>query len=188
MKRLFKLLFIFFIFLGIAILPVNSAFALKWNRSLVMIYIPKDEPYAPDMKKAVNEWQSKTKKMSIMITPQVRDIPLVEVETVFNKISGENAQNKCAVTFSSTANYFRHAVITLDINNTPEILADPEKKQENDAEVYALMLKSVGLMLGVPESNDEKSVMYKEYKKGQSILPSDVENLMDVYGWGVKRP
>lgn len=173
--------------MGVAILPLNTAFALKWNRSLVMIYIPKDETYASDMKKAVGEWQSKTKKMSIMVTPQVRDIPLVEVETIFNKLTSEDAKNKCTVNFSSTANYFRHAVITIDINENPEILADNEKKQENDAEIYAAMLKSVGLMLGVPESRDEKSVMYKTYEKGQSILPSDVENLMDVYGWGVKR-
>jgi len=187
MNKIFKVFLIIFILFGFAFIPLNQAFAMKWNRSLVMIYIPQDETYAPKMRQAIAEWQKYTKKMSIMTTSQKRDLPLVEVETEFNKLIGENVKNSCSVSFAYSSNYFRHAKIVININETPEVLADSDKKQENDDEIYTVMLKSVGNMLGVPQSDDKRSVMYSCYEKGQKILPSDVDNFMNVYGWPVKK-
>lgn len=183
MKKFFKLFLIFAILFGVFVMPLNSALAMKWNRALIIIYVPNDTVYDAMMKKAVAEWQGKTKKMSIVVTQQPRDLPLVEVDTTFNKLTGDNVKNACSVQFSTTANYFRHAKIVIDVNETPEILSDAEKKQENLDEIYAVMLKAVGQMLGVPESSDSASVMAKEYVKGQKLLPSDVDNFYKVYGW-----
>lgn len=188
MNKIFKILFIVFIFLGIAILPLNQALAEKWNKQFIMIYVPKDNKYDSPMLRAIGEWQKHTKKISLMTTQRPKDLPLVEVETVFESVTGEDAQNSCEVSFSYISKYFKHARIVITANESPEILEDASKKLANDYEIYALMLKSVGKMLGVPKSEDRRSVMFEMYIEGQTILPSDIDNLRSVYGWTQKTP
>ena len=140
------------------------------------------------MKKAVSEWQSNIRKMFLTLSQYEKDFNVSDIDVVFNKSEAEDAKNSCAARpVLSASNSFRHVKITVDINEYSEILNDPEKKQANDDEIYALMLKSVGLALGVPESDDENSVMFKEYKEGQKILPSDIDNMYNVYGWRINK-
>ena len=184
MKNLFKFIIGLLILTCAVFLPLNASYAAKWNRACILFYIPKDGTYDLMFKKAVSEWQSKTKKMAFVTSQLERDLNWVDIDASFNKLTSEDAKNSCAVGLTLTAsNHFKHVKITVNVNESPEILEDPEKKQENMNEIYALMLKSVGMALGVPASTDENSVMYKEYKEGQKLLPSDIENLYKNYGW-----
>ena len=184
MRKIFILLVLF----CAVMLPINSSFAAKWNRASIVFYVPKDGTYDVMFKKAISEWQSKTRKIAFITAQNDRDLVLSDIDAVFKRLTAEDAKNSCAVGLAVTAsNHFRHVKITLNVNESPEILNDPEKKQANDDEIYALMLKSVGLSLGVPASTDENSVMFNEYKEGQKILQSDVENLYRVYNWPIRK-
>ena len=181
MKNFVKILSLLFVLLFISF---TGAYALKWNRATIMIYVPKDEVYAPLMQSAVYQWQGYThRKLAFWITHEPRDLRLVEVETVFNKNTDANAANYGSVNYTASSNFYRHAKITININENPEILNNPEKNNENIAEIYTVMVKQVGKMLGVPESQDPNSAMYSKYQQGQKIMPSDCENLDKVYGW-----
>ena len=183
MNKFLKIFFVFTLLIGLLIVPLNQSFAQKWNKSFILVYIPKEEPYYEMMINAISEWDKTAgKKMSIMTTSQKRDIPIVEAETVFNVISGEDAKISGAVEFNSTTYYFRRAKMTINIVEPDETLDEDAKKALKD-ETYAVMLKTTGKMLGVPDSTDENSIMFAEYKEGQQILPSDVENFKRVYGW-----
>ena len=185
MKNLFRLLGLLVLICAV-ILPLNTSFAAKWNRGNIVVYIPKDDTYDPMMKNAVSEWQGKIRKIFLTQSQYEKDLKVSDIDVVFNKLKSEDAENSCSAgVVSSSSNSFRHVKIVLNINESAEILNDTEKKQANSDEIYALMLKSVGLALGVPESTDENSVMFKEYKEGQKILPSDVENMYKVYGWRI---
>jgi len=181
MKSFLKIFLL--IFMCFSFVFCNQALAQKWNKSFIMIYVPKEEPYYGMMINAISEWDKTVgRKMAFMTTSQKRDIPIAEVETVFNIVSGEGAKISGAVEFNSTTYYFRHAKMTINIVEPDETLDEDAKKALKD-ETYAVMLKTAGKMLGVPASADEKSVMFSEYKEGQKILASDKDNLYKLYNW-----
>lgn len=176
--KIFLLIFVCFSFVF-----CNQALAQKWNRTFLLIYVPKTEPYYGMMTDAIDEWIKCTgKKMSVMITIQKRDTAIAEAETEFNIISGEDAKISGAVEFSETANYYRHAKMVVNIVEPDESLDEEAKKALKD-ETYATMLKTAGKMLGVPDSTDENSIMFVKYKEGQKILASDKDNFYKAYNW-----
>ena len=181
MKNFLKIFLLIFMCFSFAF--CNQAFAQKWNKSFILIYVPNEEPYYGMMANAISEWgKTAGKRMIFTATSQIRDVPIAEVETVFNILSGEDAKISGVVEFNSTTHYFRQAKMTINIVEPDETLDEDAKKALND-ETYTIMLKTVGKMLGMPDSADENSIMFPKYKEGQKILDSDKDNFYKVYDW-----
>ena len=58
-----------------------------------------------------------------------------------------------------------------------------EKKAENEAEIYSIMLQQVGKIMGLQNSSNPQSVMYDKLQPKQTILQEDVDKVYTIYGW-----
>lgn len=174
------------LFAGLA-LPVFAE-GMHWNKNMVMVYVPQDESYTAPMARAFAEWESKLgRKIQFFQTHNPRDIRLAEIEVQFNKVSGEGAKNTGSTNLQGQANAFRHANMVINAVYDEEIEKDPVKKAKNDEEIYRVMLHQVGKVIGLQSSANPESVMADKIQEKQAILPEDINNIYEIYGWPARR-
>lgn len=161
---------------------------MHWNKNMVMIYVPQNVDYAPQISRAFREWESRLgRKIQFFQTSNPRDLRLVEVEVQFNQVSGEGAKNTGSTTLQGQTNAFRHGNIVINAVYDEEIEKDPVKKAKNDEEIYRVMLHEVGRVIGLQSSSNPESVMFDKIEAGQTILPEDIDNIYQIYGWPARR-
>lgn len=176
------------IILGVCLLSALSmpvlAEGMHWNKNMVMVYVPQDEAYASQISRAFKEWEGRLgRKIQFFQTSNPRDVRLVEVEVQFNQVSGEGAKNSGSTSLQGQTNAFRHGNIVINAIHDEEIEKDPVKKAKNEEEIYRVMLHEVGKVIGLQSSSNPKSVMADKIEEGQSILPEDIDNIYEIYGW-----
>ncbi len=184
---------VFRIFLGLCLLiglsmQVFAEGAMRWNKNLLLIYMPANNEYTPLMSKAINEWESKfSRKIHFIQTTNPKDVRIAEIQVIINQVSGADAKNSGETSLSGQVNTFRHAVITINTLYNEAIESDVKKKEANDNEIYRVMQHEVGKLMGLSVSTNPQSVMNKEIIEGQTILQEDIDNIYNLYGWGVGR-
>lgn len=185
MKAL-KIIFGLFLFIGLG-MQVFAQEPTHWNKNMLMVYIPQDSEYSGAMAKAFREWEGKfSRKIQFIITNFNRDVRLAEIEVQFRQVSGEGAENSGSTTLTGQTNTYRHGTIVITTVYDEEIEKDPLKKAQNEEEIYRIMLHEVGKVMGLPSSDNGKSVMNDEIQAGQSILQEDVDKVYELYGWRAK--
>lgn len=182
--KVLKIILGLFLFLGFSF-PVlaEPATAPHWNKNLLMVYMPSDSEYSATMQRAFREWQGNLpSKIQFYTTSSERDKRLVEIDVTFNVLEDAKAKNSGSTVLDGSVNY-RHGSIVINAVSNPEIEKDPKLKALNDEEIYAVMLREVGRVLGLPLSSNPQSVMNAEFATGQKILPEDVKSVCEIYGW-----
>ena len=172
------------VFLALALAIPSFAQGLHWNKNMIMVYMPAADEYTPMMQKAFKDWEGHfERKILYIMTTFYRDVRLADIEVRLNPVTGEGAKNSGNTALIPAADFIRHGVITINYINDEEIQSNPEKKAQNDAEIYRVMQHEVGKVMGLQNSDNINSVMFNKIEKGQSILPEDVQNLYVLYGW-----
>lgn len=181
-----KILLGLFLLIGLT-LQVFAQEPTHWNKNMLMVYIPEGNEYSTPMAKAFREWEGQfSRKIQFIITNFSRDVRLAEIEVRFNQVTGEGAKNSGSTTLSGQTNTYRHGTVVINTLYDAEIEKDPVKKAANDKEIYRIMMHEVGKVMGLPSSENPKSVMNDKIEDGQSILPEDVDKVYELYGWRAK--
>lgn len=180
------------LFVGLLLLSGLSmpvlAEGMHWNKNMVMVYVPQEEGYTAQITRAFAEWEGKLgRKIQFFQTSNPRDVRLAEIEVQFNRVSGEGAKNTGSTNLQGQTNAFRHANIVINAVYDEEIEKDPQKKAKNDEEIYRVMLHEVGKVIGLPSSANPQSVMSDKIEEKQTILPEDIDNIYQIYGWPARR-
>ncbi len=161
---------------------------MHWNKNMVMVYVPQQENYSPQITRAFREWEGRLgRKIQFFQTSNPRDARLVEIEVQFNQVSGEGAKNSGSTNLQGQTNAFRHGNIVINAVYDEEIEKDAAKKAKNDEEIYRIMLHEVGKVIGLQSSSNSKSVMADKIEEGQTILEEDIDNIYQIYGWPARR-
>ena len=162
----------------------SVAGALHWNKNMIMVYMPADNEYTPMMQNAFKAWEGRfERKILYIMTTFYRDVRLADIEVRLNPVTGEGAKNSGNTSLTPAADFIRHGLITINYINDEEIQSNPQKKAENDAQIYRIMQHEVGKVMGLQNSGNEKSVMFDKIEAEQSILDEDIENIYLLYGW-----
>lgn len=187
MRRIFKLFLSLLLAVGI-ILTQQSVFANKvqpfqyWHSLFMIVYMPKDNEYSPLMQRAIGEWQAKLgKSVDFYFTDDAGDKLVATITVSFNSVTGENAKNSVTATCNKTPVLIKDAKIVVNAKNNSMSAEGSTTKDENDKELYSMMVHAVGVALGVPVSADENSIMYPERKGNQVITDADVQILKKLF-------
>ena len=152
-----------------------------WHSLFMIVYSPVTE-YTPLMRDAFGEWQSKLgKEVEFYHTDNTGDQNAATIDISYNRIVGEDAKNSVVATCNKNEMIIKDAKIVVNAKYDPKFEEDANAREENEKELYAMMVHAVGVALGVPVSSDENSVMYSAVKENQTITEEDAKNVLKVF-------
>jgi len=174
-------------------LPV-MADSVKWKKNMLLIYVPQDE-YAPQMKNAFAEWQSKLRQKIQFYNSHItksdtvkEDVNLNDIVVRFERVQGEDAKNEGSTTLVQMGSgAIKHADIVIKIKEPGEA-EDANTKANNEKEISIIMQRQVGKALGLADSENIDSVMYNEVGLNQTILQEDVVRFFNQYNIPYYKP
>lgn len=172
MKKIFLLAITFlFCFLS-GVIMANAQTVTRWRSPIVDVYISKSFEDYKLMYDAFEAWCSASNRRFLFNLSSTKGMAKNgHVKVYFDEKDADSIEQ-----------------ITRSGLNWPEVHINIVTK-DDDGNVYPKeilypkMLHYAGLAIGLDESTNPKSALFKEPKEGQDILVEDVEKLYALYGW-----
>ena len=154
----------------------NAAMAIyygpTWNQDTINVYIPSDNKYASDMKRAFVRWQKGIDG-------------LIKFEFIDNEEDANvivNFTDKVDGSDGDLASY-QTTVKNGSVTNAQINLATEGEKKFSKQLLYKTMLHEVGHILGLPDSNKNLGIMHFPVNEKQEIITNDFVKLYRYNNW-----
>lgn len=143
-----------------------------WNKESISVYIPKDNKYASDMKRAFVRWQKGVDGKIKFVFIDNSD----EADVVVNFTDEVDGTDGEVASYQTT---IRNGAVT----NAQINLATEGEKKFSQQLVYKTMLHEVGHVLGLPDSNKNLGIMHFPVNEKQEIITNDFVKLYRYNNW-----
>lgn len=160
----------------ICFLIAPEAFSARWRNTNLSVCIVGNNPRNPMMKKAFNEWQTKTNGAVKFYYTNNRNNANIMVTFVQKLNKNEIGRNKIGVAHRQARRnslLFVHIEIAAQGQNFNKVLSDKD--------VYAAMLHEIGHALGLEHNPDKNSIMYYSTTGRSELSEKDIKNLKALY-------
>lgn len=177
-KNLLLLLISLFMFAGSAFAYSNP----RWFSMPVSVYLPK-QAESVQVTNAFKSWQTNSKCVRFLYKNSANMAPISNINVIFR----DNLPNERLYQVNHRFPQFgacRTCVRDRFFYHTDIIIAlkDAKGKPYSATQLQATAMQAVGVAIGVPLSDDEKSIMYKDSEfKSSTLTKEDINSVLRVY-------
>lgn len=143
-----------------------------WSRMPIRIYLDNTGDYTTMIEEGFNEWEEKT-------DGEVRFKFVTRPHSGYANITVKLVRNFTDSTAGLTK--AQMGVNKIYKSNIDVGLYSANGRKFSNEELAIIIKHEIGHSLGLPHSNDKKSIMFPYVLRGQSITDKDIENLMELY-------
>lgn len=161
----------------ICFLIVPEAFSARWRDTNLSVCIVGNNPRNQMMKKAFNEWQTKTNGAVKFYYTNNRSNANIIVSFVQKLNRNQVGVNRIGVThsrFRGDSMVFAQIEMAAQGQNFNRVLSETE--------VYATMLHEIGHALGLEHNPNKNSIMYYSTTGRYELSEIDIKNFKTLYG------